>query len=197
MTMKTLKIILASSSPYRRALLERLNLPFETSSPDIDETPIKEESPQATVVRLSIAKAQVIANQAEDPSLIIGSDQLAVVNGQVLGKPGNAENACRQLSMLSGNRVTFMTGLALVNSLSGHIQSEMVPFHVEFRELSDAEIRRYVDHEEPFNCAGSFKSEGLGISLFKRMEGDDPNALVGLPLIQLVTMLKNEGIAVP
>ena len=147
------------------------------------------------VTRLAVAKAEKIA-ETESDSLIIGSDQVAVLGDEILGKPHTHENAVKQLQRLSGHRVTFLTGLALINSKSGNIQREAVPFDVVFRTLTDEMIENYLRAEEPYNCAGSFKSEALGIVLFDKLEGDDPNTLIGLPLIRLVRMLENEGVNV-
>lgn len=193
--MPTLPLLLASTSPYRRSLMERLDLEFSVCSPDVDETPRAGESPMDLVRRLAEAKARAGAAQA-GRALVIGSDQVAVVGGEVLGKPGSAERACAQLARLSGQRVVFLTGLCLFNSAEDRTQLEVVPFSVVFRHLSSTQIQDYVRREQPFNCAGSFKSEGLGIALFERMEGDDPTALIGLPLIRLVGMLEAEGLAV-
>ena len=189
------QLVLASTSPYRRTLLERLGIPFETAAPDTDESPLENESPSALVARLSEAKARAIAPQFSN-ALIIGSDQVAVLNEQILGKPGNHENAVQQLQAASGHRVDFLTGLCLLNTQTQHCHVEVVPFSVVFRPLSDAQIEQYLLKDKPYNCAGSFKSEGLGISLFEKMEGDDPNALIGLPLIALITMLAREGVNV-
>lgn len=193
--MPTLPLLLASTSPYRRSLMERLDLEFSVCSPDVDETPRAGESPMDLVRRLAEAKARAGAAQA-GRALVIGSDQVAVVGDEVLGKPGSAERACAQLARLSGQRVVFLTGLCLFNSAEDRTQLEVVPFSVVFRHLSSTQIQDYVRREQPFNCAGSFKSEGLGIALFERMEGDDPTALIGLPLIRLVGMLEAEGLAV-
>lgn len=187
------QLVLASTSPYRRTLLETLGLSFETAAPDADETPLENESPTALVARLSEAKARAIAPQFTD-ALIIGSDQVAVLDQQILGKPGNHENAVQQLRAARGQRVKFLTGLCLLNTQTQHCRVEVVPFSVLFRTLSDAQIEHYLLRDKPYNCAGSFKSEGLGISLFEKMEGDDPNALIGLPLIALITMLADEGV---
>lgn len=185
-------LVLASSSPYRQELLNRLGLAFSVCSPDIDEQSRADESPIDLVRRLAEAKARAGAARAGG-GLIIGSDQVAVVGEQILGKPGTVERACEQLRLLSGQRVTFFTGLCLFNSVSDRVQSDVVPYSVVFRPLSDQEIAHYVRREQPLNCAGSFKSEGLGIALFARMEGDDPTALIGLPLIRLIDMLQAEG----
>jgi septum formation protein len=194
MTQPTL--VLGSTSPFRRQLLERLGLPFVTAAPDTDETPRPGESPQALVQRLAEAKARAVAAQFPQ-ALIIGSDQVAVIDGEILGKPGSRERALDQLRRASGRQVVFYTGLCLLNAAGGRAQVVCEPFEVHFRELDDARIGRYLDAEQPFNCAGSFKSEGLGISLFLRLRGDDPNALIGLPLIRLVELLAAEGVVVP
>ena len=190
------QLVLASSSPYRRELLARLQLPFEAISPDVDETPLPNEAPQDTALRLAQLKASAVTEKYPD-ALIIGSDQVALLNGQQLGKPHTFENAKRQLLAASGQAVVFHTALSLLNSRSGNMQACVVPITVRFRVLSLEQIERYLKKEQPFNCAGSAKSEGLGIALIERFEGDDPNALVGLPLIALVGMLNNEGVAVP
>lgn len=190
-----LPLILGSSSPFRAALLEKLRLPFTTASPDIDESPLSDESAAELVERLSQQKAQAIAQQHHN-ALIIGSDQVAVLDGDILGKPGNYDNAFAQLSRASGKTVHFLTGLTLLNSESGQMQSLVEPFDVTFRSLSDGQIAHYLTLEEPFQCAGSFKSEGLGITLFESLHGDDPNSLIGLPLIQLYRLLENEGVDV-
>lgn len=185
------QIILASTSPYRRALLEKLGLPFECAAPRTDETPRAGEAPRHLVLRLAQEKAQSLA-QKYPQHLIIGSDQVCVLDGEITGKPHTEENARQQLMKASGNIVTFYTGLALFNSATGHVQTECEPFDVHFRRLSEQEIDDYVRKERPLNCAGSFKSEGLGIALFERLEGRDPNTLVGLPLIALCQMLRRE-----
>ncbi|MFV1996410.1 MAG: nucleoside triphosphate pyrophosphatase [Acidiferrobacterales bacterium] len=189
-----MKIILASTSPYRRVLLERLQLPFQVVAPDIDETPLANESPQALVERLAIAKARVVADTI-DHALVIGSDQVAVYDNEIVGKPRDHDHAVEQLRRASGNTITLYTGLALINSNTLTIQSEVVPYRVVFRKLTDEQIETYLRKEQPYDCAGSVKSEGLGISLLQRFEGDDPNSLVGLPLIQLVSMLEREGLS--
>ena len=188
-------LILASSSPFRRQILDKLQLEYSCLSPDIDESPNGNETPVQLVTRLAVAKAEKIA-ETESDSLIIGSDQVAVLGDEILGKPHTHENAVKQLQRLSGHRVTFLTGLALINSKSGNIQREAVPFDVVFRTLTDEMIENYLRAEEPYNCAGSFKSEALGVVLFDKLEGDDPNTLIGLPLIRLVRMLENEGVNV-
>ncbi len=189
-------LVLASTSPFRRALLEKLALPFTTDSPKTDETRYNGESPPELVTRLAEAKARAVADRHPD-ALIIGSDQVACVEDEILGKPGDRDNAIRQLSASSGKTVTFHTGLCLLNAGSGRAQVEVEPFDVHFRELTTSQIERYVDHERPFNCAGSFKSEGYGITLFSKLEGRDPNSLIGLPMILLIEMLDNEGVALP
>lgn len=191
----TLPLVLASTSPYRRELLGRLGLAFTTCSPETDEARRDGEAASDLVLRLSEAKARAGAAQGE-PALVIGSDQVAVVGDNVLGKPGTVERACAQLAQLSGQQVTFLTGLCLYNSAQQRVQLDVVPFKVVFRTLSAQQIENYVRREQPLNCAGSFKSEGLGVALFERMEGDDPTALIGLPLIRLVSMLEAEGLAV-
>lgn len=190
-----LPLILASTSVYRRELLARLGLPFSTYAPAVDETPRQAEAAADLVRRLSQSKASTGASQA-DKALVIGSDQVAVHNGQILGKPGSFEVACEQLARLSGQQVTFLTGICLYNSALQRLQSDVVPYQVIFRRLPTTQIENYVRRERPFDCAGSFKSEGLGIALFERMQGDDPTALIGLPLIRLVSMLQDEGVHV-
>ncbi|MDX1252991.1 MAG: septum formation inhibitor Maf [Gammaproteobacteria bacterium] len=192
---KRQQLILASSSPYRKELLHRLGLPFITITPQADETPLPGESPEALVARLASAKAHAVAHQHPD-ALIIGSDQVAVLEDQILGKPGNHDNAVAQLSNASGKRVEFLTGLCLLNGATRRMQVNVIPFAVVFRVLSAAQIDNYLRREQPYNCAGSFKSEGLGIALFDKLEGEDPTALVGLPLISLVQMLEHEGVRV-
>jgi septum formation protein len=188
-------LILASSSPYRRELLERLQIPFEVARPDVDETPLPGEAPAVLVQRLAIAKAQAVA-QVHPQALIIGSDQVAVHAGVIVGKPHTHERAVQQLRAASGTTVTLHTGLALVNARSGRVQSEVVPYRVVFRHLTETQIENYLRREQPYNCAGSVKSEGLGVALLERFDGEDPATLIGLPLIRLVRMLENEGVAV-
>jgi len=185
-------LILASTSPYRRVLLEKLGVTFECAAPNVDESPQPGESPRHLVVRLAQEKAKSLAARFPD-HLIIGSDQVCVLDGIITGKPHTEENARQQLLKARGNIVTFYTGLALYNSSTGHLQTECEPFDVHFRHLSEQEIDDYVRKERPLNCAGSFKSEGLGIALFERLDGRDPNALVGLPLIALCQMLRREN----
>jgi len=189
-------LVLASTSPFRKALLQRLDLVFETLSPQVDETALQGEPAETMVKRLSEAKARAGAKQYPN-ALIIGSDQVAVCDGDVLGKPGNHENARRQLARLAGHRVSFLTGLCLYDASTDTTRLDLVPYHVTFRGLTDQQIERYLRAEQPYNCAGSFKSEGLGISLFESMQGEDPNALIGLPLIRLVSWLNEAGIAIP
>ena len=190
------RLVLASTSPFRQSLLARLGLPFDTASPEVDESPLEGEPPQQLVQRLASMKARAVS-AGHPESLIIGSDQVACIDGQVLGKPGNRQNAVAQLSRAAGRSVSFYTGLCLHNSRSGEEQVLCEPFTVHFRNLSREQIEHYVDKEEPFGCAGSFKSEGLGIVLFRSLEGEDPNALIGLPLIRLVDMLQNQGVSLP
>ena len=195
-------LLLASSSPFRRELLAKLHLPFTHASPDIDESALPDESPEQLVMRLAEEKARTLASDHPN-TLIIGSDQVAVLTPteggapQVLGKPGTREKAITQLRAASGQRVTFLTGLCLLNTATERSQVVCEPFHVQFRELSDEQIARYVDIEQPLNCAGSFKSEGLGIVLFSALEGRDPNSLIGLPLIALTEFLNEEGVVLP
>ncbi len=176
-------------------MLSRLGIPFETAAPGIDEQRREDEAPEALVRRLAEEKARAVAPRFP-AALIIGSDQVALLDGAVLGKPGNHENALRQLQQASGRTVTFLTGLCLLNAGADRVQLEVEPFEVRFRSLTRGQIEAYLQREQPYDCAGSFKSEGLGIALFERMQGDDPNALVGLPLIRLVRMLEAEGINV-
>jgi len=190
-----MKLVLASTSPFRKQLLQRLGVDFDCDKPDIDENPLPDENITDMVVRLAEAKARAISERHPD-ALIIGSDQSAVLDGEKLSKPGNYDNAFRQLARASGKKIIFHTGLCLLNTATGHVQSACVPYTVVFRELSDAMIDDYLKREQPYNCAGSFKSEALGIALFERFEGEDPNALIGLPLIRLVRFLENEGMKV-
>jgi MAF protein len=189
------QLILGSSSPFRAELLEKLNLTFTQVSPDIDETPAAGETPTQLVKRLASSKALEIA-KTHPEALIIGSDQVAVIDNDILGKPGNHQNAMAQLKRASGQDVTFLTGLALYNAKNQHMQSAVEPFTVHFRKLSESQIDFYLKKEQPYQCAGSFKSEGFGISLFSKLVGDDPNTLIGLPLIRLIDMLNHEHIDV-
>lgn len=185
-------LVLASSSRFRRALLDRLQLPYQCCSPDIDETPQPGESPSALVHRLALSKANAVATHFPH-HCIIGSDQIALFEGDILGKPHTAERACANLSRFSGQRVTFLTGLALLDTRHQRHQVHIEHFDVVFRTLSQQEIERYVALEQPLDSAGSFRVEGLGITLFEKLEGRDPNALIGLPLIALCDMLRQAG----
>lgn len=189
----TPSILLASTSPFRQALLRKLGLPFITAAPEVDESPQPGENAEALVIRLAVAKAQALAGTYHR-HWIIGSDQVCVLDGAIAGKPHTAENARAQLRAASGQAITFYTGLALFHPASGRLLQCCEPFVVHFRTLTDAEIAGYVEKEQPLQCAGSFKSEGLGICLFDRLEGRDPNTLVGLPLIALNGMLQQAGI---
>ena len=186
-------IVLASSSPYRQNLLRRLGLPFTSESPAIDESARPGESPPDLVTRLARAKAEAVASHHAE-ALIIGSDQVAELEGEILTKPLDHARAVTQLRACRGRRVTFHTGLCLLNTGSGRSHSAWVPFEVEFRQLADGQIERYLRREKPYDCAGSFKVEGLGIALFTRLMGEDYNSLVGLPLIALCDMLIEEGV---
>lgn len=188
-------LILASSSEFRRELLHKLRIPFHCISPSVDETSLASEKPQETALRLAQEKAKKIALEYPQ-ALIIGCDQVATLDGEQLGKPLNHKNATQQLKTMRGREVTFHSALCLFNAATGNMQAEVVPYVVQFRRLSDAQIENYLQKEQPYQCAGSAKSEGLGIALIERMVGEDPNALIGLPLIKLVTMLQNEHIPV-
>ena len=193
-------IILASSSAFRKSLLERLQITFSIDSPDIDESCLAEESPEDYVSRLSLAKAQAVAarhSNAVTGTLIIASDQCSVLNGNIIGKPGDHRSAIKQLQASSAKKVSFLTGLCVLDAKSGKYQLDVVPFNVHFRELNLEEIDRYLIAEQPYNCAGSFMAEGLGITLFKKLEGDDPTSLIGLPLIRLCEMLREFGSKLP
>ncbi|MGH1487414.1 MAG: Maf family protein [Cellvibrionaceae bacterium] len=187
------ELILASSSPYRREILAKLGLPFQAISPDIDESPLENETPEALVSRLALEKAQAIAGNHHN-ALIIGSDQVAVLDNNIITKPHEHQKAIQQLRQASGREVTFLTSLCLYNSQTHKHQLTVSPYSVSFLSLNDEQIEHYLQKEKPYNCAGSFKSEGLGITLFSSMSGDDPNSLIGLPLITLTKMLRNEGI---
>lgn len=191
-----LPLLLASSSPYRRELLQRLRLPFTWASPDIDEKRNAEEPATELVRRLARQKAGALAN-SHPQHLIIGSDQVAVLGEQILGKPHTFERACEQLLAASGQQVTFLTGLALLNSSTGQCQVDCIPFTVTLRELDHERVERYVQAEQPLDCAGSFKAEGLGVTLFQSTHGCDATSLIGLPLIRLVDMLHAEGVQLP
>lgn len=188
-------LVLASTSPYRRELLGRLGLPFEVANPRTDESPLPQESPPAMALRLSEAKARAVATEYPN-ALIIGSDQVAEMNGRIFGKPGSHQHAVAQLKELSGRTVNFFTGLCLLDTRTGQAEVRGVPTLVGFRELSDLEIESYLRREPAYNCAGSAKSEGLGIALLDRIEGTDPNALVGLPLIALCDLLRRHGVPI-
>ncbi|UTW08387.1 Maf family protein [Pseudomonas benzenivorans] len=191
-----LPLVLASSSPYRRELLTRLRLPFTWSAPAIDESRLPDEDASTLVRRLAEAKARAISS-THPKHLIIGSDQVATLEQDILGKPHTFERAHAQLLAASGKSVTFLTGLALLNSETGHCQVDCIPFTVHFRPLGEAQISRYLQAEQPYDCAGSFKAEGLGISLIRSTEGADASSLIGLPLIRLVDMLHQTGIDIP
>ncbi|MBB5322370.1 Maf family protein [Marinobacter oulmenensis] len=192
--MPTPKLLLASSSPYRRELLSRLGWPFDCASPDIDETALPGEDARTLAVRLACDKARALANDYPE-HLIIGSDQVATLpDGTLLGKPGNFTRAKQQLSQCNGHSVHFETGLALLDSRSGTLTSCCETYEVHFRQLSDQEITHYLQREQPYDCAGSFRMEGLGITLFSRMAGRDPNTLIGLPLMALIDLLSQFGI---
>ena len=186
------RLVLASASQARKSVLTKLKIPFETFAPSIDESVLSGESPTQLVERLSLAKAKK-ASQWYPSHLIIGSDQIAVVAGQMVGKPENREDAIEQLTAASGETVTLFTGIALLNSKSGNTQLDVLPYRVVFRELTQSTIEHYIDTDQPFDCSGSLRSEGLGIALLKEFDGSDPNILLGLPLIRLIDMLANEG----
>jgi septum formation protein len=190
-----LQLVLASSSPYRRALLERLGRAFAVDVPDIDEAPLPGEPADELVARLSLAKTRAVASRHPD-ALIIGSDQVALSGSAILTKPGSPERAIEQLTSMRGATAHFLTGICVFNSRTGRHRAGIERYAVTFRSLSDAAIARYVERDRPFDCAGGFRAEGLGIALFERMEGNDPTSLVGLPLIRLVTMLAAEGLDV-
>lgn len=188
------RLVLASTSPYRRALLERLRLPFEVQPPAVNEAALAGEAVRDTALRLAQAKARAVA-PLFPRALVIGSDQVAALDGQCLGKPGSHENAVAQLKAMRGRSVTFHTALALLNTESGSLQTAEVPTTVRFRDYSEREIERYLEIERPYDCSGSAKIEGLGIVLVERVTGDDPSALMGLPLVQLAAMLRKEGVS--
>ena len=189
----TPRLVLASSSRYRRELLARLGIEFHSASPDVDETPLLGEAPAALVLRLAAAKASKVA-EGEAHAVVVGSDQVAVHEGKVLGKPGTVANAEAQLARLSGQRVDFLTGVALLNTDTGRLQTHTDRTTTTFRRLSRDEIRRYVELDQPLDCAGAIKSESRGVMLFERVETEDPSAAIGLPLIRLAALLRNEGI---
>ncbi len=192
--MTNYQLVLASTSPFRQQLLSKLEVPFITAQPDCDETPLSNETPQALVMRLAEQKAR--SCKVDKASLVIGSDQVCVIDGNIVGKPHTEQKAIEQLLSQSGKAITFYTGLALFNSETQEAQVICEPFVVHFRKLDTDMVKNYVKKEQPLNCAGSFKSEGLGISLFERLEGDDPNSLIGLPLIRLIQLLENESFKV-
>ncbi len=189
-------LILGSTSPYRRELLSRLRLPFEAIAPDVDETPRPGEPPRDLALRLALAKAQDVAKRQPD-AIVIGSDQVADLNGQPLGKPGTHERAVVQLQQMRNQTVIFQTAVAVVCQASGFAQTELAAIEVRFRDLSDAEIERYLRAEQPYDCAGSAKSEGLGIALLDAIVSDDPTALIGLPLIRTSRLLRAAGVTLP
>ncbi|MFM5464022.1 Maf family protein [Aeromonas simiae] len=190
------KVILASTSRYRASLLSKLGFPFEMQAPDVDETAHAGESGADLVLRLAIAKARAVAEH-HDHALVIGSDQVCVCDDRILGKPGNFDNALAQLKAAQGKSVIFYTGLCVINAATGEQHAMVEPFSVHFRALDDAALTRYLHAEEPYDCAGSFKSEGMGIALFRALEGRDPNALIGLPLIALIELLARHGLTLP
>jgi septum formation protein len=189
-----MKLTLASSSPYRAKILQQLKLPFDTCAPDIDESAQSGENTHDYVSRLALSKARAVAGRRQD-TLVIGSDQACTLNGLIMGKPGTEEAARKQLKMCSGNWLKFHTGLALVNTQTGNEQVVVETFKVKFRQLTDDQIKAYVQLDQPLDCAGSFKAESLGISLFEAMEGSDFTTLLGLPMISLVTLLQSEGLS--
>ncbi|MFQ3194625.1 MAG: MAF protein [Colwellia sp.] len=189
------KLVLGSTSPFRKEILSKLNIPFVCAKPNIDESAFDDESPVELVERLAIEKAKAVAGEFPD-ALIIGSDQVAMCDGEILGKPHNFENAVKQLEKFSNKTVVFYTGLCVYDSGLDYTTAVIEPFLVHFNQLSLSDIENYLHAEQPYNCAGSFKSEGLGICLFKKLEGDDPNTLIGLPLIKLVELLKQHDVNV-
>ena len=188
-------IILASSSAFRKSLLERLQLTFECHSPEVDESLLPGESASSLVCRLAEAKARAVADKFPD-AVIIGSDQCALRDDEILGKPGNHENALRQLKAAQGKTVIFHTGICVLQLTTDFCEVDDILFQVKFRQLSDTQLEHYLQTEQPYQCAGAFKSEGYGVSLFDQMQGDDPTALIGLPLIRLTSMLEKAGIEV-
>jgi len=189
------QIVLASTSRYRRELLARLGLPFEVAAPGVDETALPGEAPEQTAQRLAEAKARAVAARFPQ-AIVIGSDQVAVLDGLPLGKPGNHGNAVRQLKAMRGKEVVFHTALCLCHAASGRTATRVVPYYVRFRDCSDAQIEHYLRREQPYDCAGSARCEGLGIALVAEMRGNDPNALIGLPLIALTEMLAEQGVSI-
>ena len=194
-TIRSLPVVLASTSPFRKELLQRLGITFTTAAPDVDESPLAGETPDTLVRRLAEAKARAVGQSCT--GLIIGSDQVATTGSDILGKPGTHTRAAEQLRGLSGRLVTFHTGLCLLDSSSDTAQVDVIPFRVQFRQLGEGQIERYLQADQPYNCAGSFKSEGLGITLFEHMDGDDPTALIGLPLIRTAALLRRAGLQLP
>ena len=193
--MNAQSVILASTSAYRRELLSRLRIPFEITAPEVDERPLANETAKETSWRLSREKARA-ASLLHPDALIIGSDQIALLGTQQIGKPITHENAFKQLQLMRGQTITFYTALTLLNARTNEYQTEVAINKVHYRDFTDAQIESYLNKEQPYNCAGSLKSEGLGIALVKGIEGDDPNALIGLPLILLVKMLLNQGVSI-
>ncbi len=191
----TPQIVLASTSKYRRELLARLGLPFEVASPLVDETALPNEAPEDSARRLAEAKARAVADRFPH-AIVIGSDQVAILEGTVLGKPGNHANALRQLKVMRGKEVAFHTALCVCDAASGQALTRVLPYYVRFRDYSDAQIERYLQREQPYDCAGSARCEGLGIALIAEMRGADPNALIGLPLIALTEMLAALGVSI-
>ena len=189
-------LVLGSTSPYRRELLQRLRLPFETTAPAVDETPQPGEAPRALALRLALAKAHAVA-ALHPQAVVIGSDQVADLAGQPLGKPGTHERATAQLRQMRGQTVVFQTAVAVVCQATGFAQVDLAAVEVRFRDLTDAEIERYLRAETPYDCAGSAKSEGLGIALLEAIHNDDPTALVGLPLIRTARLLRAAGLTLP
>jgi len=190
-----IELVLASSSPFRRRLLGQLSVEFRTLNPEIDESPLPGEEPQMLVRRLAIAKARAVVSRAPT-ALIIGSDQIAIHRGAIVGKPRDHADAVAQLLSSSGKTITFFTSVALLNSANGNLQTEVVPFSVRFRPLTKGEIERYLEREKPYGCCGSLRADGLGIALLDQLEGKDPTALIGLPLTVLAQMLEKEGFRV-
>lgn len=189
------QLVLASTSTFRQQLLQRLRVPFDVAAPNVDETPRPGESEFRLVKRLAEAKAHAVAQQFPD-ALIIGCDQVAILDEKIIGKPGNRDNTIAQLRAASGRVLDFLTGVCVLDSASGRALCDVEPFAVHFRDLGDLEIQVYVDREQPYGCCGGFKSEGLGVTLFERLSGEDPTALIGLPLIKLYKLLKHSGLDV-
>ena len=190
-----IELVLASSSPFRRRLLGQLSVEFRTLNPEIDESPLPGEEPQMLVRRLAIAKARAVVSRAPT-ALIIGSDQIAIHRGAIVGKPRDHADAVAQLLSSSGKTITFFTGVALLNSTNNSLQTKVVPFNVSFRPLTREKIEHYLEREKPYGCCGSLRADGLGIALLNRLRGDDPTALIGLPLTVLTQMLEKEGLRI-